>query len=182
MSKNESKQVKATTGIAKVAAAISKAYETQATSGNVITQVCKICASVFKGKAPNSTDLKTIATTVTRLRGWSKASAGPRASEVRKIVRHYMRIPEAVTKYCAANDTFSWHDAMRLLTALNREPALNKALALMNKSNAAKAEAKPAKVMGLAISRIMNVDTRAAKLTAFQDALETLATKHGIDW
>ncbi len=182
MAKQADKQVKATPGIAKVASAIAKAYETQASSGNVITQVCKIAASVFKGKAANSTDLKSIATTVTRLRGWSKASAGPRASEVRKIVRHYQRIPEAVEKYCSNHDTFSWHDAMRLLTCLNREPALRPALALMTKSNAAKAEAKPAKIVGLAVSRIMNVDTRAAKITKFQDALEQLCDSHGIDW
>ncbi len=183
MSKQASKTVvKATTGISKVANAIAKAYATQAGSGNVITQVCKIAASVFRGKDANSTDLKEIATSVARQRGWSPASSGPRMSEVRKIVRNYKRMPEAVTTYLSKHDAFSWHDAMRLLTCLNREPSNRIALSLMDKSNATKQAARPAKVIGTAISRIMNVDTRTAKIVGFQEALESLCETHDILW
>ena len=183
MSKQASKAtVKATVGISKVANAIAKAYATQAESGNVITQVCKVAAQVFKGKDANSTDLKEIAKGVARQRGWTPASAGPRMSEVRKIVRNYKRIPEAVTNYMRKHETFSWHTAMRLITCLNREPALNQALKLMDVSNAAKQLAKPAKVIALAVSRIMNVDTRAPKIVNFQTALEALAEKYGVNW
>lgn len=174
--------VKPTAGISKVANAIAKAYATQAGSGNVITHVCKIAASVFGGNDANSTDLKDIAASVARQRGWSPASSGPRMSEVRKIVRNYKRMPEAVAAYLKKHESFSWHDAMRLLTCLNREPSNVIALRLMDKSNATKQAARPAKVIGLAVSRIMNVDTRTAKIVAFQGALETLCDTHEITW
>ncbi|MEE8538554.1 MAG: hypothetical protein V3S54_01970 [Woeseiaceae bacterium] len=183
MSKSTGKAaVKATVGISKVANAIAKAYATQAESGNVITQVCKVAAQVFKGKDANTTDLKEIAKGVARQRGWTPASAGPRMSEVRKIVRNYKRIPEAVTSYMRKHETFSWHTAMRLITCLNREPALNQALKLMDVGNAVKLAAKPAKVIALAVSRIMNVDTRSTSIVNFQTALESLAEKHGVNW
>ena len=183
MSKKASKaDVKTTVGISKVANAIAKAYATQAESGNVITQVCKVAAQVFKGKDANTSDLREIARTVAELRGWTPASAGPRMSEVRKIVRNYKRIPEAVTAYLRKHDTFSWHTAMRLMTCLNAEPALNQALKRMDKSNVAKALAKPGKVIASAISRIMNVDTRSANIVSFQTALESLCEKHNVDW
>ncbi len=70
---------------------------------------------------------------------------------------------------------------MRLITCLHREPALNKALALMNASNEAKV-ITPLKACGSAVSRIMNIDTSAAKIVAFQNALEALAEKHSINW
>lgn len=181
-SKASKTTVKATAGISKVANAIAKAYATQAGSGNVITQVCKIAASVFRGKDANSTDLKEIASSVARQRGWSPASAGPRMSEVRKIVRNYKRMPEAVAAYLSKHESFSWHDAMRLLTCLNREPSNVIALRLMDKSNTSKQAGRPQKVIGLAISRIMNVDTRTAKIVGFQSALETLCETHDILW
>ncbi len=183
MSKQASKTVvKATAGISKVANAIAKAYATQAGSGNVITQVCKIAASVFKGRDANSADLKEIASSVARQRGWSPASSGPRMSEVRKIVRNYKRVPEAVDAYLKKHDTFSWHDAMRLLTCLNVEPSNRIAIQRMEASNKDKQANRPAKTIGLAVSRIMNVDTRTAKIVSFQEALETLCETHDILW
>lgn len=183
MSKQASKAaVKATAGISKVANAIAKAYATQAESGNVITQVCKIAAQVFKGKDANSTDLKEIAASVARQRGWSPASSGPRMSEVKKIVRQYKRIPEAVTTYLKKHDTFSWHTAMRLITCLGKEPSNAIALRAMDVSNKEKQAARPAKVIGLAVSRIMNVDSRASKIVSFQGALESLCETHDILW
>ena len=106
---------------------------------------------------------------------------GPRKSEVRKIVRQYPRIAEAVKAYTATHDNFTWHTAMRLITCLTREPALNQALALMDASNSAR-ETTPIKACGTAVSRIMNLDTTAKRIVAFQNGLESLAEKHGIDW
>ncbi len=183
MTKKDNKPAeKLTAGIGAVSTAISKAYEAQAVSGVNLTNLCKIAARVFKGRKPNSNDIKAIADKVAQLRGWTQASAGPRKSEVRKIVRHYPRIPEAVAAYRKTHDTFSWHTAMRLLTCLNKEPALRPALMLMDASNATAKAQKPAKVVGTAVSRIMNVDTKATRIVAFQNALESLCEKHEIDW
>jgi hypothetical protein len=181
MSKQESTIAK---GAAKVASAIAKVFETVSKQGNIITQCVSSVTSVYKGKPVPSTDIAFIANNVARLRGWSKGSEGPRKSEVRKIVRNYTRIPEAMQKVGAADGNFTWHDAMRLLTALNAEPALGKAVLRFNaKGPVTKAtSATPTKVLGQAVSKIMNLDTRAVKITKFQEALETLCDSHGIDW
>lgn len=173
---------KVSAGIGKVSTAIAAAYGKHASSGEFLTQVCKICADVFGGKPANSIDQKRVASDVARLRAWSKVSEGPRKSEVRKIVRNYARFDEAAAKYRETNDTFSWHTAMRLLTCLNKEPALRPALALMVTGNATKAKVAPLKAVGTAVSRIMNIDTKASKVTKFQTALEHLCITHEIDW
>lgn len=169
-------------GIGKVSTAIAAAYGKHASSGEFLTSVCKICDSVFGGKPASSIDQKRVASDVARLRAWTKASEGPRKSEVRKLVRNYARFEEAAAAYRKTSDTFSFHTAMRLLTCLNKEPALKPALALMVASNVTKAKAKPLKVIGTAVSRIMNIDTKASKVVGFQTALEKLCEAHSIDW
>lgn len=172
---------KVSKGATRVANAISTVLGKVAKQGNVVTQCVSTLASVYGGKPVPKQDVNAIANTVARLRGWSSASMGPRKSEVRKIVRQYPRIAEAVKAYTATHDNFTWHTAMRLITCLHREPALNQALALMNASNSAK-EITPIKACGTAVSRIMNLDTTASKIVAFQNGLESLAEKHGINW
>lgn len=181
MAKGKATTPKVSRGATKVANTIAKVFGAVAKQGNVITQCVTSLVQVYGGNAVPKQDVNAIADTVARLRGWSAASMGPRKSEVRKIVRQYPRIAEAVDKYTDSHDSFTWHTAMRLITCLHREPALNKALALMDASNAAK-EISPIKACGTAVSRIMNLDTRSAKLTDFQNALETLCEKHSIDW
>jgi len=171
---------KCTAGIAAVGVAIAKAYGKQAISGELLDTVITVCDRIFNGNPANSIDQKRVAEDVARIQGWTKASEGPRKSEVRKIVRNYNRFGEAADAYRAKHDSFTWHTAMKLLTCLNKEKTLSKALALMvGKETAAP---KPMKVMGNAISKIMNLESKAAKVVAFQDALETLCRKQDIDW
>ena len=168
-------------GASKVAAAIAKVYGVVAQNGNVITQSVTSAQQVYKGAKIPKADLSAIADTVARLRGWTPASAGPRKSEVRKILRVYTRLPEAIQAYAKKHDSFTWHTAVKLARCLNREPALKQALALMDQKSEAK-EITPLKAVGNAVSKIMNLDTRAAKIMGFQDALESLCETHGIDW
>jgi hypothetical protein len=168
-------------GAGKVAAAIAKVYGVVAQNGNVITQCVSSAQSVYRGAAIPKADLSVIADTVARLRKWTPTSAGPRKSEVRKILRVYTRLPEAIQAYCKKHDSFTWHTAVKLARCLNREPSLRQALALMDR----KAESKaitPLKACGNAVSKIMNLDTRTSKIVGFQNALEALAETHGIDW
>lgn len=178
MAKQESKVSK---GATKVAGAIAKVFETVSKQGNILTQCVSSVSSVYRGKPVPAQDIAFIANNVARIRGWSSASAGPRKSEVRKIVRNYTRLPEAMQKIGAANGNFTWHDAMRLLTCLNAEPALGKALARFSTKTTAKI-VTPLKALGTAVSKIMNLDTRASKITKFQTDLEHLCVTHGIDW
>ncbi|MCK5318858.1 MAG: hypothetical protein KAJ55_13160 [Anaerolineales bacterium] len=174
-------EAKVSKGATRVANAISTVLGNVAKQGNVITQCVTSLVKVYGGKPVPKQDVNAIANTVARLRGWSAASMAPRKSEVRKIIRQYPRIVEAVERYTATHNDFTWHTAMRLITCLHREPALNQALKLMDVSNAAK-QITPIKACGSAVSRIMNLDTSAAKIVAFQNDLEALAEKHSINW
>lgn len=167
-------------GATKVANAIAKVYEIVGKSGSVVTQCVTSARSVYKGAAIPKADLSFIADNVARMRNWTPASSGPRKSEVRKILRVYDRLPEAIDAYCSKHDTFTWHTAIKLARCLNREPALRPALALMEAKVAI--AASPAKALGAAISKAMNVETRTVKIVAFQEGLEQLCDKHGIDW
>lgn len=181
MAKATAVKEKVSIGIGKVSTAIANAYGKQAISGELLTVVCKICFTVFGGEPANSIDQKRVAEDVARIRGWTKASEGPRKSEVRKIVRNYARFEDASEIYRRTNDSFPWGVAMRLLTCLNRESSNTKALALMKVNNGAM-KIVPTKVIANSVSRIMNLETKAAKIVAFQDALETLCRKHEMDW
>lgn len=181
MAKAKKDSPKVSAGATRVANTIAKVFGAVAKQGNVITQCVTSLVTVYGGNAVPKQDVNAIADTVARLRGWSAASMAPRKSEVRKIVRQYPRIAEAVDRYTDTHDSFTWHTAMRLITCLHREPALNQALKLMDASNAAKA-ITPIKACGSAVSRIMNLDTGAAKIVAFQNDLEALAEKHSINW
>ena len=181
MSKAKTTEAKINKGAGKVANAIAKVYEIVGQSGSVVTQCVTSAMSVYKGAAIPQQDLRFIADNVARIRKWTSVSARARKSEVRKILKQYTRLPEAIDAYCAKHDAFTWHTAVKLARCLDREPALRPALALMSAQTVSKA-ATPAKALGTAISKAMNVETRTAKIVAFQGDLEQLCEKHGIDW
>ena len=168
-------------GIGKVSNAIADAFGKQAKSGNIVTQVCKTCATVFNGRAATDAELKHIAESVTRIQGWSEKSAGPRKSEVRKIVRNYRTLPEAVALLAKKSDTFSWHDAMRLLTQLNNDNNnVKQAVAAMVSNNATR---KPSAIRQLeaALKRAMSIESEASKVVAAQEGIMALCAKLDID-
>ncbi len=169
------KAVPVNKGAGKVAAAIARVYEVVGQGGNIVTQLCKSANAVYKGETIPKRDLKTIADTVARLRNWSPVSAGPRKSEVRKMLRVYDRLPEAIIAYGRKHDTFPWHAAMKLARCLNREPSLKQALALMD-SKAKVASTSPLVQVSKAASRLINIDTTSgSKARKFQDAVESIA-------
>ena len=166
-------------GATKVASAVSKVLGDVAKQGNIITQCVSAVKSVYRGAEVPKADLSFIANKVAQQRNWSEASAGPRKSEVRKIVRAYMSIPEAVKLYTAKHDNFTWHTCMRLVTQLNKDQTVKQAVAAMVATNAAN---KPTalKVFAAAITRITNLETRSPKIIAFRKDLSKLLDKHGL--
>lgn len=177
----ESPAEKCSAGIASVGVAIAKAYGKQAISGELLDTIVTVCTKIFKGKPANSADQKRVAEDVARIRGWTSASAGPRKSEVKKMVLVYHRFDEAATAYRKTHDNFTWGVAMRLLTCLRKEKTLSKVLALMAAGNQAR-EIEPMKAIELAVSKLMNLASRKKSVVEFQDALETLCRKQDIDW
>ena len=167
-------------GAGKVAAAIAKVYGIVAQNGNVITQCVTSAHAVYKGADIPKKDLSAIADKVAQLRKWTPASSGPRKSEVRKILRVYPRLPEAITAYARKHDSFTWHTAVKLARCLGREPALNKALALMDAMPKAD-PATPLELCGKATRRLINLDTTSgSKARKFQDAVQEIAESMGI--
>ena len=179
----QTKEPKATVhrGASKVATAVAKVYDTVENNGSVVTQCVTAARQVYKGKAIPKLDLAYIIDNVARIRQWTAASLKQRSSEVRIVLRAYDRLPEAMEKYCAKSDGFTWHDAIKLARCLGREPAVNVAVRLALHKNQAKTVTPLARIGG-AISRIMNTETRIARVLAFQIGLESLAEKHGMDW
>ncbi len=177
------KQVaKLATGIGKVSNAIAGAFGQHAKSGNIVTQVCKICVTVFKGKHASKAELSHVADSVARIQGWSEKSSGPRKSEVRKIVRNYLAMPDAMALVAKKSDTFSWLDAMRLLTQLNNDSHNTKqAVAAYLGGTKAKRKVGAIKQLELALGRVMAIDSQASKVVSAQDAILALCGKLDID-
>ncbi len=167
--------------IAKVSSAISDVYGSLAKSGNVVTQVCKTCNTVFGGKPATKAELKHVAESVARLQGWSAKSSGPRKSEVRKIVRNYITLPEAVELVKLKSDTFSWHDAMRLATQLNNDAHTTRQAVNAYLNRKPKKAPSFTKQLESAFGRIMAIDSGAAKVIAAQDGVLELCNTLGID-
>ncbi len=168
-------------GADKVANAVAAVYDTIDNAGNVVTQCVTAARQVYKGDKIPKIDLSYIADNVARIRGWSPASLKQRKSEVRVILRAYDRLPDAINSYCRKADGFTWHDAVKLARCLGREPSQLQAVKLALAKNQP-ARQTPIKQIGSAVSRIMNTESRIARIVAFQTGLEALATQHDIDW
>ena len=166
-------------GATKVAATISKVYDTVSKSGNIVTQCVSAVQQVYRGAEVPKADLAFIADNVARSRGWSSKSAQSRKSEVRKIVRNYLRIPEALKLYTAKVDSFTWHDAIKLTTQLNKDQTVRQAVSAMLSAPKAKAPTAMS-VFGASINRIKNIETRSKKIIAFRKDLTKLLDKHGL--
>ena len=176
----DKKDVKARTG--RVSKAVSDALAKVEKSGNVVTQVCNVVKAAYKGDAVPNSELSAIADDVAVKRAWTTASADARKSEVRKIVRAYVELPEAIKRYKAQckDDRFTWHTAVRLARCVGQTSTIPQACNMMlGKAKAsAAAKATPAAVVKQCLARINNVQTRAAKMIAFRKELNTLYAKH----
>lgn len=167
-------------GAGKVAAGISKVLDTVSKQGNILHTCVTLVQSVYKGVDVPKADEKFIAEAVARQRKWSAASAGPRKSEVRKIVRNYLAIPEAMKLLAKKRDTFTWHDAMKLVTRLNNPNFTTKQAVAAMLSAPVKEKPTALKQVTTCLTRIGNIETRSAKIIAFRKDLSALAAKHGM--
>lgn len=149
---------------------------------SIVTQCVNACRAHFQGETPSAKDIKEFADGVAELRDWSESSERARKSEVRNIVRHYARLPAAITavtedKRC---EGFTWHNAIKVAR-----------LCKDNKSDTALVrayfEAKPSKrvtptqKINNALKVVTETTTTSAKYKGFQQALDKLLAKHGIE-
>ncbi len=177
MAKQEKEQVNK--GASKVASTIAKVFDTVSKQGNIITQCVTSVKAVYRGADVPVTDERFIADNVARIRGWSAASASARKSEVRKIVRNYLTIPEAVEMYVKKHGGLSWHQAMQLATQLNKGLTCRQAVLAMTTKAEVPKVAAPKQIAAL-LTRISNIETRSSKIIAFRKDLSALVSKHGL--
>lgn len=165
-------------GASKVASTIAKVFDTVSKQGNIITQCVTSVKAVYRGAEVPAMDERYIADAVARTRGWSPASAAARKSEVRKIVRNYLTIPEAVQLYAKKHAGLTWHQAMGLLTQLNKGLTPRKAVLAMSVKAEAAVVPAPKQIAAL-LTRISNVETRSQRIIKFRKDLSLLSAKHG---
>jgi len=173
------KQTEVKKGASKVAATIAKVFDDVSKQGNIVTQCVSSVRSVYRGVEVPRIDEQFIADNVARIRGWSDKSAGPRKSEVRKIVRNYLKVDEAIAAYRKKSDTFTWHECMRLLTQLNKDQSIKQAVTACLVTSAPAKIAAPKQLASL-LARISNLETRSTKIIAFRQDLSKLIDKHNI--
>ena len=166
-------------GASKVASGISKVLDAVGKQGSLVTQCVSAIKAVYKGAEVPKADIEFIANNVARIQKWSASSRGPRMSNVRKIVRNYTSLPEAVEKFSKKNGGATWHDAMKVATQLNGGKTVNQAVAAMTTKQEAATVPAPKRIAAL-LTSINNVETRSAKIIAFRKELNALAAKHGV--
>lgn len=166
-------------GALKIANTIAKVYDTVSKQGNIVTQCVSIVATMYRGNDVPAIDERFIADNVARIQRWTPKSAGPRKSEVRKMVRNYRTIPEALQVFAKRNGGVSWHEAMKLLTQLNKGLTIRQAVTACF-ATAVAANVPAPKVLAALLTRISNIETRSAKIIAFRQDLSKLCAKHGI--
>jgi len=166
-------------GAGKVAAAIAKVFDTVENNGSVITQCVTSAKSVYRGAEIPTVDLAYIADNVARIRSWTPTSINARKSEVRKILRAYRELPEAIEKFRKKSPTFTWHQAVKLARLLGQHSTINKAVAAMVQVSEAARPNAMTQVLNC-LTRIANVETRSQKVIAFRKDLNKLIAKHGL--
>lgn len=165
-----------------VANAVSKAIGVVDNSGSLVDGIIASAKRIYKGKDIPAVDLAFIANEVARQRKWSAASRDVRMSEVRKLVRNYQTLPEAIKKFRAKSSTCTFHQVVKLARAL-QSPAnktVNKAVTACLTS-AKKDAPTPTVQLNSALTRIAGIPLRAPKQVAFRKALFALMRKHGIN-
>lgn len=164
-----------------VANAVAKAIGVVDNSGSLVDSIIASAKRIYKGKDIPDVDLSFIANEVARQRKWSAKSRDVRMSEVRKLVRNYQVLPEAIKKFRAKSSTCTFHQVVKLARAL-QSPA-NKTVASAVKAclTVKQADAPtPTVQLNTALTRIASIPLRAPKQVAFRKALFALMRRHNV--
>jgi hypothetical protein len=121
------------TGRDAIAAAFINAYAIAENTGSKLAEVCSLAKQTYKGKDIPADDVKHIAATIVKARGWEGPTAKVRASECRKVLGVYARLPEAIDTVRAKHGGCNWRDALKLSTCLAKHDSDRAALAAFEK-------------------------------------------------
>ena len=148
---------------------------------SIVTQCVSACAAHFQGDTPDAKSIKEFADGVAEIRGWSESSARARKSEVRNIVRNYVRLPAAIK---AVTDSpkcegFTWHNAIkvaRLCKDHKSDAALVKAYFETKPSK----HVTPLQKIKKSLTTVLETTTTSKDWLAVQDEISKLLAKRNL--
>lgn len=146
--------------VAAISTALARGLREVNGTGSLLTQVCKIAQSMFRGKAIPKLDLQAILDDLSARMGWKGATADVRRSEYKSVLVSYHMLPEAMREFEARMSRCSWHDGI----ALSRLLKSNGVKAAVTKhASRGKAKASQPKTSG---------DAKASAATAIKRVLK----------
>jgi hypothetical protein len=98
--------------------AFASALDQRDNTGSLVHTVCDVARQCMKGKAFAEPDLQGIVDVIAHERGWEGASLKSRGSEVRVVLRAYVKLPEAI-KIAQRDGACNWHFSMMLARKIN---------------------------------------------------------------
>jgi hypothetical protein len=165
-----------------VAGAIANGLKTVNGTGSLLTQVCKVAHSMFKGKAIPSVDVAAILDDLSARMGWKGGTASVRRSEYKSVLVVYEKLGEAMAIFQKRAGKCTWHDGIALSRLLKKNTPTKSAQLHHKRPNAGN-KLSPAdrgsakKQVAVAVKRIIKM----AKLEKpFRDALAELCGEYGI--
>lgn len=141
------------------------------------------CNGFFLGDAPSKKQAIDFATQVAKGKKWSENTAKTRRSEISAMVQAYRSLLPCCEKIAAAEDTFSFHDAVRVSRLIVQNPKATTAqivaaFAMKNRMT----KKKTAKQKALQYLRsFLAVATTAKDISALQDVLQRELDKRSIE-
>ena len=148
-----------------------------------VTSLVTSCQNEFGGDYMPDKIAKAISERVAKDQGWKGRTSTVRKSEVRAILGAYPFLIEGLAALEKATGNTGWHSMVKLARQLPLHNTAKQAvLACIAKSEGSGTTMPVAKQFGRALGMLKNVQTHAAKYTAFRRDLAVLCNKHGINY
>jgi len=172
-------------GLTVLAGKVAGAFAAWENSGGVIVDMCKAVQNLYRGKDIPDDDMEFLCDEVSRVRGWSAASAGKRKLECKAILRNYAQLPEAVER-ATKKKNVPFTAALALARMLGKGLTPNQAATAYIKGNAATKASPPAsrtkedaaKSIKIHVKRILEFTQYDRK---FRSELRALCDEFGIE-
>ena len=112
-----------------IATTIAKGLATVNGTGSLLTQVCKVARSMFKGKPIPKVDIDAILDDLVSRMGWKGPTADVRRSEYKSVLAQYDKLEEAMEAFKKRSGKCTWHDGIALSRLLKSNPPSKAAIA-----------------------------------------------------
>lgn len=97
-----------------ISGAITRGLREVNGTGSLLTQVCKVAQSMYRGKAIPKIDVAAILDDLAQRMGWKGDASNVRRSEYKSVLAQYHVLPEAMAALVARQGRCTWHDGIAL--------------------------------------------------------------------